>query len=273
MSNFEFSRNLSIGQYLPLNSIIHRLDPRARLLSAIFILGTVTLATHWPGLLAGLAITFIFWALGRIPLKLGLRCLLTPLPFLLILGVLQVFFNPYPDSSPIWFTVFGDKISGIDLLAALTLILRFVVLILGLSLMSFCLSTSELGHGLEALLRPFERFGLPTYDLVMVVQVTLHFLPLLGQTAERIAKAQASRGGDWGSGKGGFIARARQVIPLIVPLFLVSLRRAENLALAMDARGYGGKLHRTSMIELHFRFKDTLAVMIALIASALIILA
>jgi energy-coupling factor transport system permease protein len=271
MSNFEFSRNLSIGQYLPLDSVIHRLDPRARILGAVFILGTVTLESHLPGLLAGLVFVLLGLILARIPLAHALRGLIPPLPFLIILGILQLFFNPYRDTVPAWFTILGDTISSADLLASLTLILRFAVLILGLSLISYCLSTSELAHGLEALLKPLESIGLPTYDLVMVVQVALRFLPYLGQTAERIAKAQASRGGEWGSGKGGFIARAQQVIPLIVPMFLVSLRRADNLALAMDARGYGGKARRTSMVELHFRRKDFLAVVIAVAASAVII--
>ena len=184
---------------------------------------------------------------------------------------MQFFFNPYRDTLPIWATLLGDKLSLADLLASLTLILRFIVLILGLSLVSYCLSTSELAHGLEALFKPLEQLGLPTYDLVMVLQVALQFLPYLGQTAERIAKAQASRGGEWGSGRGGFIARARQIIPLIVPIFLVSLRRAENLALAMDARGYGGKTRRTSMTELHFQRKDVLALMIAVAAASVII--
>jgi energy-coupling factor transport system permease protein len=272
MSNFEFSRNLSIGQYLPLNSVIHRLDPRARILGAVIILGTVTLQTHLPGLLAGLAVVLIGLALARIPLPLALRGLIPPLPFLVILGLLQFFFNPYHDTVPIWATLLGDTLSSADLLAALTLILRFIVLIIGLSLLSYALSTSELAHGLETLFGPLERIGLPMYDLVMVLQVALRFLPYLGQTAERIAKAQAARGGEWGSGKGGFIARARQVFPLIIPLFLVSLRRAENLALAMDARGYGGKTRRTSMVELHFRVKDSLALVIATAAAAAIIL-
>ena len=272
MSNFEFSRNLSIGQYLPLNSVIHRLDPRARILGALIILGTVTLQTHLPGLLIGFVIVLGGVALARIPLSLALRSLLPPLPFLVILGILQFFFNPYQDTLPIWAKFLGDTLSLADLLAALTLILRFIVLILGLSLLSYTLSTSELAHGLEILFRPLERLGLPMYDLVMVLQVALRFLPYLGQTAERIAKAQAARGGEWGSGKGGFIARARQVFPLIIPLFLVSLRRAENLALAMDARGYGGKARRTSMSELHFRAKDVLAVGIAIASAAAIIL-
>ena len=136
-------------------------------------------------------------------------------PFCAILGILQIFFNPYQEITPIFFKILSDTISLGDLLVAGILIMRFAVLILGLGLVSFCLSTTELTYGLEGLLRPLDRIGIPAYDLVMVVQVTLRFLPYLGQAAERIAKAQASRGGEWGTGHGGLLARARQVFPLI----------------------------------------------------------
>ncbi len=272
MSNFEFSRNLNIGQYLPLDSPIHRLDPRARILSAIFILGTAVVVNNWQGLAIGLIAVLIILGLAHIPLAYAIRGLLPPLPFLVIIGIIQIFFNPYKDTVPIWFTIFGDQISGGDFLAGGVLIFRFVVLILGLSLVSFSLSTTELTHGLEALLKPFERLGLPTYDFVMVIQVTLRFLPFLGQAAERIAKAQASRGGQWGTGRGSLLARARQVFPLIIPLFMISLHKAETMALAMDARGYGGKTRRTSMTELDFRLKDGIAICVAMLVSAAIII-
>jgi energy-coupling factor transport system permease protein len=272
MSNFEFSRSLNFGQYLPLDSMVHRLDPRARILSAVFVLLAVTVANHWPGLLVGLGFILIGLILARIPLAYAFRGLIPHLPFLVILGIIQIFFNPYKDVPPILFKVLGDTISAGDFLAGGTLILRFAVLILGLGLISFCLSTSELIHGLEALFMPLERLGIPAFDLVMVVQVTLRFLPFLGQAAERIAKAQASRGGEWGTGHGSILARARQIVPLIIPLFMISLRRAETLALAMDARGYGGKARRTSTVELHFRFKDLMATALALAAAVTILL-
>ena len=105
----------------------------------------------------------------------------------------------------------------------------------------------------------------------MVVQITLRFVPLLAQTAERIAKAQASRGADWGTRSKGLINRVKQIIPLVVPLFTISLRRAENLALAMDARAYGYLEHRTSMVEMQLDWKDWVGLIIGgLISSAII---
>ena len=142
--------------------------------------------------------------------------------------------------------------------------MRFMSLIMGLTLVSAVISATEIINGLEGLLSPLNRIGLPVQDFVLMVQVTLHFIPFLAQAAERIAKAQASRGADWGTHSGGIFQRVRQVLPLIVPLFLTSLRRAENLALAMEARGYGSKSRRTSMVVMSLRVTDALA----LVASA-----
>ena len=109
-------------------------------------------------------------------------------------------------------------------------------------------------------------------DFIMVIQVTLRFLPFLAQSAERIAKAQASRGSDWGTKRKGLINRIRQVVPMLIPLFITSLRRSENLALAMDARAYGVLPYRTSMTELDFKWGDALAVLISIMVSLAIFL-
>ena len=205
MENFEFLRSMNIGQYLPLDSPIHRLDPRARLVAGAMLLGAVTFASRPVGLALGLAVFLAALGLARVPIRFALRGLLPPLPFLLVLALLQVFINPYPETTPIYFHIGSLAISGVDLWAGLALLMRFAGLILGLSLVSFCLSTSEMIYGLSALLRPLARAGLPVHDLVMMVQVTLRFLPLLAQSMERIAKAQASRGADWGTGRGGLL--------------------------------------------------------------------
>jgi energy-coupling factor transport system permease protein len=148
-------------------------------------------------------------------------------------------------------------ISTNDLAAGISLILRFSTYITVIGLATSTLSASEITRGSEAMLRPLAVLRFPVHDFVMVVQVTLRFFPLLAQTAERIAKAQASRGADWRV-TGNLLNRARQIIPMIIPLFVTSLRRAEHMALAMDARGYGSQPTRTSMVELHFRLRDGL---------------
>jgi len=258
--NFEFLRMVNIGQYLPLDSFLHRLDARARIVVYLMILMAATFTARPLGLFFALLVVLILLRVGRIPFSFAFRGLLPPLPFLLILALLQVFVSIRPpDVRPLM--EFGVlKIYASGLLSAGMLLLRFCVLILALSLSSFTLSTSEMIHGLQSLLAPFARLGLPVHDLVMVFQITIRFIPFLAMAAERIAKAQASRGAEWGVRKGNFFQRVRQVIPLIVPLFLTSLRRAEIMALAMDARGYGSTGRRTSMYTMQFTWKDGIAV-------------
>lgn len=272
MSQFEFLRSVPVGQYLPLDSILHRIDPRARLVGYTLVIVALTLTQHLVGIGLGLALILIGLWVGKIPIRYAFKGMVTPLPFLLILAVLQIFFNPHIPGSMILLMIGTLQISLADLAAGIRLLLRFFALILGLGLMSFTLSTREMTQGMNLVLAPFARIKLPVQDFVMMVQITLRFLPLLAQTAERIAKAQASRGADWDARRGNLIARVRQVVPLIVPLFLSSLHKAENMALAMDARAYGSADMRSSMVDYHFRWQDGLALASSAAAAALILL-
>jgi energy-coupling factor transport system permease protein len=239
---------------------LHRLDPRARILIFSFTVLLITFEPKITGLLAALFFVLAGLVLGRIPFRYALRGLLPPLPFLLLLAILQIFIARSLAPSPILFHYGMVVITVSGIMAGVTLIVRFTGLILGLSLATLCLSTSDMVHGLEALLRPINRIGIPTRDLIMVIQVTVRFLPLLALSAETIAKAQAARGAEWGTKQGNLFSRARQFLPMLVPLFIISLRKAENMALAMDARAYGSSAQPTSMVELNFRMVDSLAV-------------
>jgi energy-coupling factor transport system permease protein len=271
MSDFEYSSKVMIGQYLPLDSPLHRLDPRARILIFFLLLCGITFAQHLSGLMIGLAAVLIGLLAASIPLKYALRGLIPPLPFLLVLAVIQIALNSSLYVSQILLQVGPVRVTQAGLLSGAVLLLRFSGLVLSFSLSSFCLSTSQMIHGLQSLLRPLRIVRFPARDLIMIIQVMLRFLPLLAQVAERIAKAQASRGAEWGRGQGNLIQRARQVIPLIVPLFITSLHKAENLALAMDARAYGSVEEPTSMDEMLFRWTDWLAVAICLAVSAAVL--
>ena len=272
MSQFEFLRSVNIGQYLPTASPVHRLDPRVRLVSYFLLVMALTFTRSPWGLLVGVLLVLATLRLALISLRFALRGLLAPLPFLLILALLQVFFNGRPDSGPVFFTIVGLVVGLSDIGVALMLLARFSTLVLALSLASYTLSTGELTVGLGYLLRPLARIGLPAHDFVMMLQVSLRFLPLLAQTAERIAKSQAARGADWDARGGNLLARVRRIIPIIVPMFLVSLRRAETMALAMDARGYASRTHPTALAEMHFTPRDGLAVGLSLALAAAVIL-
>ena len=209
--------------------------------------------------------------LARLPLGYALRSLRSPLPFLIFFAMLQVFFNALPDTGPalhLWiFTI-----TPLDLLAGGMLLLRFAVMVLGISFAGQVLSTSELAHGLDRLFSPLEKLKIPIHDGVMVVIVAVRFLPFLAQSAERIAKAQASRGAQWTRVGGGLFRRVRAQLPLLVPIFVTSLRRAETMALAMDARGYASRANPTSLVEMRFTLRDGLAVAVSLVLAAAIIL-
>jgi energy-coupling factor transport system permease protein len=272
VNEFEFLRYLTIGQYIPTGSILHRLDARIRLLAAVIILGAITFAVHPLGLGIGLVIVLTGFLVARIPISYGLRGMLAPLPFLVFLAILQVFFNPHAVASPLLLKWGIIHITVSDLWAGAVLMMRFMALIMGLTLVSAVISATEIINGLEGLLSPLNLVKIPVQDFVLMVQVTLHFIPFLAQAAERIAKAQASRGADWGSHTGGLFQRVRQVLPLIVPLFLTSLRRAENLALAMEARGYGTQSRRTSMFVMKLQVSDVFALSVSVLIALIVLL-
>jgi energy-coupling factor transport system permease protein len=272
VSEFEYLRNLPFGQVVPGNSPIHRLDPRARILMFSLVLGAAIFSLRPLGLLVGAAAVLAGLRLARLPLQYALRSLLSPLPFLVILAGLQVFFNALPDTGPVLLQIGPVSITPADLLAGGMLLLRFGVLVLGISFATQVLSTSDLAHGLEELFAPLELLGLPVHDAVMALVVAVRFLPFLAQSAERIAKAQAARGAEWARGRGGLLARVRMLMPLLVPIFVTSLRRAETMALAMDARGYASRARPTALVELHFGRKDGTAVLLAGLLAAAVLL-
>ena len=265
---FEFQRFVTIGQYLPRPSPIHHLDPRIRLIAGSLLLAALTATTKVPGLLFGLVILFGLLHVARVPLTYAIRGLLPSLPFILLLALIQVFFSPQSTGVVSWWRAGPLTVSAGGLRSALILLMRFPALILALTLITATTSTSELVTGLEALLRPLEKLGFPTQDFVLMIRVAVRFLPLLTREMERIAKAQPSRGADWGRKNGGLIHRTRQILPLIIPLFLVTLERAENLALAMEARGYHSHRPRSSMHVLRIRPVDILSLCLTVMLSA-----
>lgn len=254
MSEFEFLRYVAVGQYLPTGSPIHRLDPRARLVAGLLLLAAITAAPRLTGLSVALIAVMGALTLARVPWSFALRGLLAPAPFIVLLAALHLLFGGR--GGAVWLALGPVAITAGDVFHSGALILRFAALLLALTLVSCCISTTELVRGLEALLRPLTRLGLPTHDFVLMVQVALRFVPLLAREAERIVKAQAARGADWGTGRGGLLRRARQAVPVIVPLFVTALERAEALAVAMAARGYTGGRERTSMAVLRLRPAD-----------------
>jgi energy-coupling factor transport system permease protein len=256
MSDFEYLKNLSMGQYLPIQSFIHRRDPRAKLIAVTLLVFALTLSYSLIGVGFGLIVVLLLLILSRVPAGYALRGLLPPLPFLMFLAVLQVFISPHPANAEPVLQIFGFGIFVKGIQTATLLLMKFFGLIVLFSIISASISTLELIHGLDLLFKPLNRFGLRTDAIAMTIQIVFRFVPFLAISAERIAKAQASRGAEWGSGRMNLVKRVRQIVPLLVPLFNSSLRQAETLADAMLARGYEGSQPRTGMSEYFFTWLD-----------------
>ena len=217
----------------------------------------------WLGLVVGITITIGYLLMSRIPLKHILKRWLRAMPVVLILAVLQVLFGE-GDATDTWVAWFWVRISPASVMSGFRLVLRFSGLLLATELALHVPFHHDMVRAIERLLKPLNQVGIHTQDLVLGIQVALTFIPLLMREVERITKAQASRGAEWGTTRGGLLKRARQALPILIPLFITTLQRAENLAQAIVARGYGGE--RTSRITLMMDERDALMLLLALAA-------
>jgi len=271
MADFEYLRSIGIGYYYPGSSFFHQRDARIKILFFSILILAAAVTTSLTGLLLAFLLTCLCFWLARVSLIPSLRTIRSVVPFLLFLIILQaVFFRPDENSILLWQWKF-IKIYSDTLFSAIILLIRFLALILLLGLMTSVLSTLEMNHGLELLMRPLEKIGIRTEGLVMVIQIMLRFLPLLALRMEEIAKSQAARGAGWDEAKGDIFKRIRLVFPLIVPLFLNTLQRSERVADAMLCRGYGMNVKRTHYYEYHISCRDILFLAAGLGIAALVL--
>jgi len=270
-SRFEFLGNTSLGQYIPRDSWFHTRDPRARLISFVIIFAAVIFTPDMWGLLLGIFFITSLYFLAHLPFKSSWAGIKHTLPFIIILAILQIIFFRTAENMTYHWEILGIGISQEALFSALNLILRFLVLIILLNAFVISLSTSQVTAALFHLLKPFERFGLPVNDLTMVVQITMRYLPLIAQIAEKTAKAQAARGADWEQKGLNPIKQAKRVIPLIVPLIVNSLKRAETMAVAMESRGFSAAHKRSSFHNLVYTWQDGVLILTTLLLSSLML--
>jgi energy-coupling factor transport system permease protein len=259
-----------VSQYYDPNGVYQRLDPRTRLVAVMLWLGIITASSSVWGLGCGFICVFGLLAYSRTPLGVVLRMMVRPLIFIVLLVLVQILFSPVDFTGLTYFQWGFIRINAAGILRGIKLLLRFSTLYLLLNGITVVLSSTEIIRALAQLLKPLDRLGLPTHDVVLLVQVALHFLPLLSAEVERIAKAQASRGAEWGTAHGHLLQRAQQTLPILLPLLISSLHRAENLAQAIEARGYGAG-PRTSMISLHYSHLDAAAGAVILLVGCVIL--
>jgi energy-coupling factor transport system permease protein len=246
-------RSVTIGQHIPGDSIIHRLDPRTKILSAIALIVLLFLVNGFVGYgLVALGIGLVIRA-SKIPWKFVIRGLRPLLVILVLTLTLHLFMTEGRVIFQIWFL----KVTWEGLLRGLMMGTRLVLLIVGTSMLTLTTSPMQLTDGIETLLRPGKKIGIPAHELAMMMTIALRFIPTLLEETEKIMKAQMARGADFQTG--GLMQKAKSLIPLLVPLFVNAFRRADDLAIAMEARGYRGGEGRTKLKELRFGRTDIMA--------------
>ncbi len=262
----ELSRFVTIGQYVPRESPVHRLDPRTKIAGVTAFMVVIFVARDFVGY--GLLTLFVLGVivLARIPLGFVLRGL-RPIIFLLLLTVVLNMFFSGVDGGTVAFRIWRLTATREGIIRALFIAVRLILLVGVTSLLTFTTSPVELTDGIERLLRPFRRIGVPAHELAMMMTIALRFIPTLLEETEKIMKAQMARGAVFD--RGGVLRRARALIPILVPLFVSAFRRADELALAMEARCYRGGEKRTRMRELRFAPQDAAALAIIVVASVL----
>jgi energy-coupling factor transport system permease protein len=284
MENLELLRYVTIGQYLPTGSPIHRLDPRVKLLGFGALVLAVAFNGSYLGNLVMLATILGLVALARVPLAYTLQGIRPALPIILVLAALQILLPPPAFSAAPGCAVLvswrcpgfaeGPFLQVTDCTLRLVVVsaLRFGELIILTSLLTLCTPITDLSRGIERLLAPLARLRFPAHEMALVLTIALRFVPVLAQEMERIVRAQVSRGADFGGrSRLRFIRQTRQLLPLLVPLFLISLRRAEELAMAMDVRCYTGGTGRTHLVRLRARPSDFVALGLTIAFAVLIL--
>ncbi len=277
MEDFEFLRNITIGQYLPGDSIVHRLDPRAKILIFLFIILAITFSISYSANIVLVLVTLFMVLLAGISLRYIFSGIKPALSLIIVLAILQLLFYgdafmPYGVAPRTLFKWGWIHITNGSVQLVIVSTMRFVELLFLTSLLTNTTTLTNITHGIESLLRPFSKIGVPAHELSLVATIALRFVPLLGEQLEVIMKAQASRGADVAhKGKLQFVTTARQVSVLIVPLFIDAFRRAEDLILAMQARCYIGGRGRSSFIRLKFAGTDYVACALGLLFSVAIL--
>jgi energy-coupling factor transport system permease protein len=270
-SRFEFLGSTDIGQYIPRESFFHQRDPRARLLVYVFLFIGIIFSPQISGLSVGLLLVLLIYWAAQIPLLPAWQGIRRALPFLLILALLQILMGTRTETDLVIGQILGFAVTQRAADNALMLLARFSVLIVLLNGFMMTLSTAQITSAQYHLLKPLEKLGFPINDVTMVMQITLRFLPLIAQSAEKIAKAQAARGGDWDQKGFNPIRQAKRVLPLIVPLMVSSLKRAETMAMAMESRGFNAGESRSSYYALKFSWQDGVLLLFALAVSIFLI--
>lgn len=258
-------RDITLGQYYQADSPLHRMDPRVKIVGtfvfiiSLFVAGNVT---------AYIAAT-IFLAAMIIISKVPFRFIVKGMKAIVVLMVITVVFNMFLTPGTALWSFWRLTVTREGLINAGYTTIRLMYLIIGSSLMTLTTTPNNLTDGLESLMNPLKVFKVPVHEVAMMMSIALRFIPILLEETDKIMKAQQARGADFESG--GLIKKAKSLVPLLVPLFVSAFRRANDLAMAMEARCYRGGEGRTKMKPLIYKRLDAVSYAILLVYAALII--
>lgn len=246
-------RDITLGQYYPEQSVIHRLDARTKILGTLQYIIEVFLVNSFAGFGLVILALGILIGISRVPVRFIFKGLKAVAFIILLTFVLNLFMF---DGTVLWHWKFLT-ITYEGLYRSCFMALRLILLIIGTSMLTLTTKPMELTDGLEKLLKPFNRLGLPSHEIALMMSIALRFIPTLLEETDKIMKAQQARGADFESGS--LIQRVKNMIPILIPLFVGSFRIAQDLALAMEARCYHGGVGRTRMKEIVFSRRDGVA--------------
>lgn len=246
-------RDITIGQYYPTNSPIHRLDPRTKLAATMLYIISLFVAKGWIAYVLAAVFLTVVIRISKVPLKYMIRGLKS----IVVLLLISVSFNIFLIDGTEIFRLGFLRITKEGLIQAAYMAVRLIFLILGSTVMTLTTTPNNLTDGLEKSLGFLKRLHIPVHEISMIMSIALRFIPILIEETDKIMKAQMARGADFESGN--LIKKAKAMVPLLVPLFISAFRRASDLAMAMEARCYHGGEGRTKMKPLRYTRKDVLA--------------
>lgn len=259
--------SMIVGRYIHIDSWIHDLDPRAKLMATFYFILLVFLAKNWWGY--GLLLAFIFSAVALS--KLSIKFFIQGLKPMLLIILFTVFFQLiFTQGGKVYFQWAFLSITSAGIESAVFIFFRLFLIIMISTLLTLSTSPLELTDGIEHLLRPLTRLGFPSHEVALMLSIALRYVPTLLDEAQSIMNAQRSRGVDFN--EGNIMQRMKAVIPILVPLFVSAFNRAEELALAMEARGYKGAEGRTKYRQLDYEGKDLILLIMMILLTAVLLL-
>jgi len=247
-------KDITIGQYLPLDSLIHKLDSRTKIISTIFYIVSVFLINNLYSYALVVLYLILCISFSKVHFKFILKGL-RPIVFLIVFtSILQLFFT---SGVEVLYKLGPFVIYKESVIRTIVLIFRLIFMIVGTSLMTLTTSPIELTDGIESLMRPLKRIGVPAHEIAMMLTIALRYIPILMDETDKIMKAQMSRGAELDSKN--IIKKAKNLIPILIPLFVSSIRRSDELSMAMESRCYRGGEGRTKLKKLEFVSMDYVA--------------